>query len=181
MALIVEDGTGKTDAESYVSVADATTYLSNRGYSAFTGLATDALKEAALRKATDYMVQVYRAQWKGTRVTSEQSLDWPRSYVLRDDYQYQGLNGSTTIGGYLYFPSDEVPPEVANACALLAEKSVSGDLAPDLEQRVKREKIDVIEVEYADYGPQHTTYRAIDNLLAPFLQNTGASRKVIRA
>jgi hypothetical protein len=35
MALIVEDGTGLANAESYVSVADATTYHANIGNTAW--------------------------------------------------------------------------------------------------------------------------------------------------
>ena len=38
MALIVEDGTGLANAESYVSVADATTYHTNYGNTAWTAI-----------------------------------------------------------------------------------------------------------------------------------------------
>jgi hypothetical protein len=46
-----------------------------------------------------------------------------------------------------------------------------------------REKVDVIEIQYAEYGPQYATYRAIDNMLAPFLAagSSGTFRKVVRA
>ena len=98
MALIVEDGTGKSDAESFISVADADTYHSNRGNTDWASLLT-AAKEQNLRKATDYICQVYRMKWAGTRVNGTQALDWPRAYVLRDDYEYSGLNGTTIIGG----------------------------------------------------------------------------------
>ncbi len=165
MALIVEDGTGKSDAESYISVSDAATYLSARGYSAFAALATDALKEAALRKATDYMEQAYSVRWKGTRVTSTQALSWPRLYVDREDY----------------YPADKVPDEVQHACALLALKSIDGDLNADLTQGVIREKVDVLEVEYDKYSPQYTRYRAIDQLLNPLLTSSGSNRKLLRA
>lgn len=165
MALIVEDGTGKADAESYISVSDAASYLSDRGYSAFAALATDALKEAALRKATDYMEQAYRTRWKGTRVTATQALSWPRLYVEREDY---------------YVPGDEVPVEVKNACALLALKSIDGDLNADLTQGVVREKVDVLEVEYDQNSPQYVRYRAIDNMLAVFFTGGANSKKVVR-
>ncbi|HEX5539902.1 MAG TPA: DnaT-like ssDNA-binding protein [Methylophilaceae bacterium] len=181
MALIVEDGSGKADSESYISVADADLYFSNRANAAWAALATPD-KEASLRKATDYMGQVYRSQWKGTRVTGTQALDWPRGFVERDDYEYQGLNGSVQIGGYFYFPSDEVPVEVARACAELALKASAADLSPDIGRRTIREKVDSIEVEYSPYGAQYVTYRAIDNLLSPFIGmgGSGAFRKVIR-
>ena len=52
MSLVVEDGTGKADAESYISVADADTYHSNRGNTDWAALTTTE-KEQLLRGATD--------------------------------------------------------------------------------------------------------------------------------
>ena len=45
MTLIVEDGTGLANAESYVSVADATTYHANIGNTAWAAITSDATKE----------------------------------------------------------------------------------------------------------------------------------------
>lgn len=181
MPLIVEDGTGLADAESYTSVADADTYFSNRGYTLWATLST-AEKEQALRRSTDYLLQVYRLRWKGTRVNGTQALDWPRAFVEREDYEYAGLNGTTQIGGRYYYPANEVPREVANACADMAFKAASGELAEDLGQRVVREKVDVLEVEYDRYSPQYKRYRAIDNLLSPFLRDMGgAVRRLVRS
>lgn len=180
MALIVEDGTGRSDAESYVSVAEADTYFSNRGYTLWATL-LEAEKEQALRRSTDYIGEVYRLRWNGSRVNGTQALDWPRAFVLRDDYEYAGLNGSQFIGGQFYFPSDEVPKQVKDACCYLAFKASQGDLSPEIDRRTIREKVDVIEVEYAEYGPQYVIYRTADNLLAPFLRVKGnAVRGVIR-
>jgi hypothetical protein len=180
MALITEDGTGLANAESYISVAEADTYFSNRGITLWATM-LEAEKEQALRRAVDYLGGVYRLRWKGTRVNGTQALDWPRAFVEREDYEYAGMNGYTTIGGRFYYPSDEVPVEVKNACAEMAFKAASGELAPDLERSVVREKVDVLEVEYDRYAPQYKQYRAIDNLLAPFLEAVGgAFRKVVR-
>ncbi len=168
MALIVEDGTGKADAESYISVADATTYHANRGNSTWAALASDTVREQALRKATDYMEQSYRIRWKGYRVNSTQKLSWPRYEVKRIDQ-------------YGYMPSDYVPLEVQNACAELALKAASEDLAPDLEQGVKREKIGPIETEYDTASAPFKVFRAVDNMLSPLFGNVGGVfRKVIR-
>jgi hypothetical protein len=168
MALIVEDGTGKADAESYISVADASTYHANRGNTAWAALASDTLREQALRKATDYIEQNYRLRFAGRRVTQEQALSWPRYDVLRDD-------------GYYYYPGDEVPTEVKNACAELALKASTDELSPDLTQGVIREKVDVLEVEYDKYSPQSPRYTAIDRLLSPFLSGSSASHSVVRS
>lgn len=180
MALVIEDGSGKSDAESFISVEDADTYFSNRGNATWAALNT-AQKEQNLRKATDYIGQTYRQRWKGVRVTSEQALDWPRAYVVRDDIDYVSGAGYVLIDGFYYYPSDEVPQAVKTACAELAYRASAAELAPDLEQLVKREKIDVIEVEYADYASPYTQYRAVDSMLAPFLGGgSGSFRKVVR-
>jgi len=168
MALEVEDGTGKSTAESYISVADASNYHTVRGNTAWAALATDALREAALRKATDFMRQVYRSRWQGYKVNEDQALDWPRYDVEVEGYAVD---------------SDIVPTEVKNACAELALKASAAELNPDLTQGVAREKVGQIEVEYDKASPQFTRYRAIDALLSPYLKagGGGCSMGLIRS
>ena len=125
-------------------------------------------------------MQAYRLRWKGSRVSADQSLDWPRNYVERDDFQPSQLNGYSVIGGIAYYPNNIVPEEVKRACAEMAWKANSAELIPDLTQLVTKEKIDVIEVEYSEYSSQLPRYKSIDYLLAPFLQGNSNSMKVIR-
>lgn len=166
MALVVEDGTAKADAESYLSVTDADSYFANRGYTLWATMSTNE-KEQALRRSADYMKAAYGPRWLGYRVSASQALDWPRSGVVARGFS---------------IPADAIPAEVKNACAELAFKAAGGDLAPDIGQRAVREKVDVIEVEYDRYSPQFTQFRAVDNMLAPFLSDLGgAVRRVVRA
>lgn len=165
MTIIVEDGTALAGAETYISVADADTYHAARGNTAWSAL-SEADKEAALRRAADYMLGVYRGRWKGVRVLGTQALDWPRADVVVD--------------GYL-MPSNAVPAEVARACAELALRAASAALSPDLERGIRRERVDVIETEYDTTSPQHTRYRAVDQLLAAYLTGGGAFLRVERA
>lgn len=161
MSIVVENGTGLATAESYISVADASTYFTARGNTTWDALDTGeatANREAALRKATDYITAVYRDRWEGVRYTEDQALDWPRSGVVRDSW-------SVDI--------DEIPTEVKRACAELALKSASDDLQADLTQGVVKEKVGVIEVEYNRNSPQAKRYPAIDFLLRPFLKSGG--------
>lgn len=160
MAIIVEDGSGKSDSESYISVADATTYFNERNIPEWAALATDAIREAALRNATEYMVNEYRKRWQGARVYQVQALDWPRTGVVIDSWS---------------IPSDEVPTEVARACAELALKASSDDLQADLTQGVIKEKVDVIEVEYDKNSPQTIRYKQVDSMLSPYLSGMGGS------
>jgi hypothetical protein len=169
MTLIVEDGTGKSDSESYISVADADAYMQTRGFSIWVNL-SELEKEQALRRATDYMQQVYRLRWKGDRVSSTQALDWPRNFVQYADYAFITRNGAQQIGGYFYYPADEVPEEVARACAQLALLAAAGDLYPEQGQAVKREEIGPIKVEYQDYTSAGRKFPAVDGIIAPFLK-----------
>lgn len=166
MSLTVEDGTGLANAQSYISVADADTHFTVRGITLWDTLLT-AEKEQALTRATDYMVQAYRMRWQGDRVLSTQALDWPREGVEVDGIEID---------------ADVVPTEVKRACAELAFKAASGELAADLERQTLRETVGPITVEYNPNGLQWKRYRAIDLLLAPFLVNAGSGvfRQVVR-
>ena len=168
MSLICEDGSGKSDSESYISVADASSYHTARGNTAWAALATDALREAALRRATDYMRQAYRSRWQGYKVNEDQALDWPRYGVEVEGYAVD---------------SDIVPTEVKNACAELALRASAADLNPDLTQGVLSEQVGSIQVTYDKTSPQFTRYRAIDAILSPYLRagGGGCSMGVIRS
>jgi hypothetical protein len=168
MSLICEDGSGKSDSESYISVADASNYHTVRGNTAWAALTTDALREAALRRATDYMRQAYRSRWQGYKVNEEQALDWARYDVEVEGYAVD---------------SDIVPTEVKNACAELALRASAADLNPDLTQGVLSEQVGSIQVTYDKASPQFTRYRAIDALLSPYLKagGGGCSMGVIRS
>lgn len=158
MSLIIEDGSGKSDAESFISVVDASTYFTARGNTTWDALDTGeetAAREAVLRKATDYMTAVYRDRWEGVRYTEDQALCWPRAGVVRDSW-------SVDI--------DEIPTEVKHVCAELALKSASAALNPDLKQGKVSVTVGPIKTEYDKNSPQYTRYKFVDNLLAPYLK-----------
>lgn len=165
---IPEDGTGLADANSYCSLAYAETYHAQRANTSWT-LLTVGQKKASLVKATDYLQQTYRTKWRGVRSTAVQALDWPRSWVLRDDYEFSTMNGYVVIGGDFYYPSNVVPVEVKNAACEAALSTLTGSLLAEQGQGVIREKVDVLEVEYDKYSPQRRRFPVIDGLLRPFI------------
>lgn len=167
MALEVEDGTGKADAESYISVADATTHHADRGNSAWAGLASDTVREQMLRKATDFMEAYYGDRWKGERTTTTQALSWPRTGVCQNDSE---------------IASNVVPVAVQRACAELALRAIAGDLAPDLAAQVKSETVGPISTTYADGARQQVKYQAVDGMLSNLLNGSGDNMvKFVRA
>lgn len=172
MALIVEDGTGKVNAESYTSVAVAAAYHLSIGQGEAWDLIDD--QEAALRKATLYMLQAYRGRWAGMRVTVAQRLDWPRAWVPIEDAPSGYRDGSA------YVANNIVPTDVQNACAELALQSASGSLNANITQGKKRVKVDVIEVEFDSNDSQAVQYRSIDMMLDQYLEGNSAMVKLVR-
>lgn len=149
MSIVVEDGTGLSNAESYISVAEANTYHTNRGNSSWTG--TDAVKEAALRKATQYLDVTY--VWNGDIKSTTQSLNWPRDNVV--DNQGRDLE-------------DSVPQKIKDATAELAVASLSADLltVTSNSDYVKREKVGELEIEYKDGSPVGREYSLVSRIVS---------------
>lgn len=175
MAIVVEDGTGLADAESYISVSDASIYHAARGNAAWAALASDTVREQCLRKATEYMLRAYGEAWDGYRVNTTQALDWPRYEVPRRD---------VSKVGYLlaFWASNEVPELVQRACAELALRAASADLMPDLTAPKIETTVGPITVKYAEGSRQSVVYSAIDTMLYPFFRAGGArSMSVVRA
>ena len=164
MALEVEDGSGKADAESYCSVAEADTYHAARGTTLWATM-SETEKEQSLRRGTDYMGQAYGQRWKGERVSSTQALDWPRYGVVANRY---------------CVPGDVVPVAVVNACAELAFRAASGSLSPDQGPQKKSKTVGPISVTYVDGTRQNTKFTAADSMLAAYM-NGGMNIPVVRA
>lgn len=175
MTLIVEDGSCVPDAESYASLTDANKYLAERGMTAWESV-LDADKEAALRRATDFMVARYRGSWKGAKVKYAQALDWPRVGVNPDDQQ-AGIAG---FGGYYTYvlPYNEIPKEVRHACIELALKAAAGPLVEDLGQKVIQETVGPITTKYDPSSQVTIRYTQVDMMLKPFLGAGGNSAMV---
>lgn len=149
MTLTVEDGSNVTNADAYISLADAEAYYLDYQGSAWDTDISDDLKEAAIRRAARYLDALH---WKGERTHKrEQSLAWPRY-------------GATDCDGTL-IPSGVVPVEVVNANALLAFYEASNVNALDptvtLATIAKREKVDVIEVEYRGQAASAESQRPV--------------------
>lgn len=173
MTLIVEDGTGKSDAESFASVASADAQMTALGITIWTSLVTEE-KEQALRRATQYMEQVYRLRWHGYRTTNGQALSWPRSEVPIPD-------APGKFAGYYTFVNEySVPAEVVRACIELALKAAAGPLYADQARAQNRVKVGEIEAEYSPYSSQTINYVAIDALLLVYLSGGSNSATLVR-
>jgi len=169
MALVVENGTGLANADSYLSVADADAYHTNHSNSVTWSGATTANKEKALRLATQHLDAKYETRWVGTRWSITQALNWPRSYVVL----YDIYSISTTT----------IPQQLTDACAELALKQLSDtDLMPDLTNpgTISSESVSAGSVStsttYVGGGKsQLKRYRLVETLLRQLIK-TGVAR-----
>jgi hypothetical protein len=181
MAIVVEDGTGLANSNSYASVDDFTTFTTDRGETTIAEADEDQ-KEIALIKAADYMEQKYRLLWKGSRAQSDQRMSWPRRGVDVPDFFdpfFRDLsNIPLSFQDTLFIPENEVPYEVQVAQLLIAKETFSADqssgvLQGALGRVTKREKLGVLEVEYfnAEDGSarQTTVYWDAQKTIEPFL------------
>ncbi len=168
MALVTEDGSGLANAEAYVSTAYVDSHLDLRGNTLWVTL-TETQKEAAIRRATDYLEQTYGEAFAGMPVNDTQALSWPREYAPRQ------LSLTSTSR---YWPKTEVPAPLKKACAELAFKAAAGELAPDVGQQIKSESVGPISTVYQDGSSSVVRYRAIENILAPLLKNAGSSMSI---
>ena len=133
MSIVVEDGTGKPDAESYITVQELKDYCTKQGKDSIAAL-PDARLEVLLRQATTYMLGAYGPIWKGSRAVAGQALDWPRSGVVVYEQEVA---------------ADAIPQPVKDCCALLATKANAKPLIPDGGgQLVKRVKVGPLEREF---------------------------------
>ena len=144
---IVEDSTGLSNANSLASVQDFKDYYSLRNVNIST--LTDTQIEGFLVLGTDYIEQKY--DFKGYKVKDTQSLPFPRV-----------INNETIF-----------PTNVKYATILLAFKSQNGSLLADSQQQVKKEKVDVLEVEYMDGSSSEVVYNDVLGYLKPYLSNAG--------
>jgi len=153
---------------SYLSVADADTYWSDRSNAAWAG--TDAQKQAALIEATQYIDGAY--DFIGTQKI-ENPLCWPRYDVEIKSGNFLGI----------WYDADTIPQLIKDACCELALEALTDRLDPvkDRGGMIKREKVDVIEVEYMDFAPSGRTFGFVGKLLKPFLTSGSGQRKLVRS
>ena len=111
--LVVEDGTGLANADAYASRAAVLAYWLNRADSAFADAASDALRDAAIRRATQFIDVPWGDRFKGEREFEGQGLQWPRLGV----YTPEGWD------------VDGVPPQIVAATAELAKLALAAPLA----------------------------------------------------
>jgi len=160
---VVEDGSGISAANAYISEAAADQYFDDVGQATTWDAVTS--KEQCIRDGTRYLDARYGPYWRGRRANIDNVLDWPRTNVDDDD------NHSVS--------STALPQGLLDACCEAAIRSDSETLTPDVTDEgmiVRRtQKAGDLEetVEYAGGLDQLKSYTIIERLLHDLIDTNG--------
>ena len=165
--LIIEDGTLSTpSANSYVTVAEVDTFVSNFGLTGWSTLSTTVREQAILRG----MAYIETFPFKGIKMSWEDPLEFPR-YGVWDESYYGSMEDWSSEELAFY---QEIPKQVKNAvCRAAYEESQSaGVLQANVASNIRSERIDVISTEYFGSQPSVTIYRQIEGFLKDLIKGT---------
>ena len=133
MQLILENGCGILDANSYIDIADVEMDLPSTAFEKYQALTPDQQIDRVII-ASLFIDSSFN--WLGKRKTLEQGLSWPRL-----DIYYQGFE----------VPDSFIPKQLKRACVMIV--SLINDFGFEIlqntgEAQVKREKLGPLETEY---------------------------------
>ena len=137
MALIVEDGTGKANADSFTDLATARTIAANYGV---TLPDAEADAEIVLRQGCQYLM-LSESRFSGSRVSASQALPWPRV-------------GASNQYGFEYSETD-IPVQLSYAQVFAAAEFAKGTdvRATDDGKAIASEAVSgAVSVSYFDNG-----------------------------
>ena len=146
--LIVEDGSGLPNANSYCNLDYALEYCTMKGYTSWQSLSENEQKVFIIR-GTEFVDNFYN--WRGRKGCGSQALSFPR-IDLYDDDQY-------LIHG--------IPEKLKKACieaAFLNSTSGADTLfsTKDENGAIKKQKVDTLEVEYFSNQQNETNLNNVD-------------------
>lgn len=166
MALVLEDGTGLPNSNSYADVAYADAYFAGHPYyaEAWDDL-TSPQKENLLIAASYYIDSEF--EWHGYRVSETQAMDWPRQWIVNPD----------PVGTLYYFPTG-VPDRVRRATCEQARFMSLGDATVSSSggDGISELKIDVIELKFDSSVRVMTSNSMVLSLLRDLGIWSGAAR-----
>ena len=166
MALTVEDGTGLSSADAFVSLAEGDTYFTNRPEATSVwGAATDAQQEGAIRYATRALSNRYR--WPGSIKVETQALAWPRDGAA--DNEGRDLE-------------DEVPALLKEATIEFARFLLANPINASISSTdlLSAATVGELSVTFKDSAPARAFLPYLDELLAPIVVGGVTTARAIR-
>lgn len=171
MALTVETGSGVSNADSYISRADAVSYATAR-YGAsdpFVAETDGEVQDRWLRQAAQALDGAYGPRLISTPASTTQGLLWP---LVQFKDIYDRTVEKTVVPSSVSYAQAELARVVANG----------GELYPDLDRggSIKSVQVDVISVEYMARATDGTIYQKVDQYMTPYLTGGHGGVKLVR-
>lgn len=154
MTLIVEDGTGLADADSYVDIADIDDYAARFGKAAWASVTSSVDKEIKARLATQFVDNKYPIG--GVSLTADQALMFPVTSLYVRGHHVTGI-----------------PRQLKDAVCELAIIAVNTDLTDSVAARTytfRKVKVgDVEKTERFETDDTQNVFRTVELILRPLL------------
>lgn len=173
MPVVINATPGSATANSFVTLAEAQTYVDTRlNVTAWTAATTDSTNRALVEATRTLCGRDY----VGRRVDTTQVLEWPRWYAVNPD---------APIGGQWYYSTTIIPDRIKDAtCELALQFIIAGtsdvaSLDSTLNTRVKT--VDVLTTEY--FEPQLRAkglarFPRVMDLIRPLLAGGGTTELI---
>jgi len=158
MSFVAEDGTGKSDANSFISLADADAYHADRRSASNWDALEDEDKQPLLIEATTWINSLNFEN--GCPISDTQALFFP-------------AYGAYDRNGFM-IDSDVVPQQVKDATAELACRIRSTEVEADQERQKNRVKMGPMEVEYDPYVSLNKQYPFVLRILKGLIRESGS-------
>jgi hypothetical protein len=183
LILIQEDGTGRTDANTYASVADGDLYHEAHLYATGWTAATTANKEKALAMATRLIDEEF--QFNGFKVSENQALQWPRVRCPDLDLAANTIPWGGLIYSCPFVASNKVPGRVMLATCEMARELLIADrtLPPAGEGIAMQRNADLSETSYDKHDRRPVLSYPTQALLCKYgaLLRKGSVVKLVRS
>lgn len=174
MAITLDSTPGGASANSFVSEAEVIDYAATRlNVVGFAGPTLTETEKAAVCEATR---EISMRRYRGTRATEAQALTFPQWNLVNPD----------SPNGFLY-DTNVIPQRVKDACCELSfefVKAGTSDIAAyDTKLNIIREKVDVLETEYANpitRAQGLRRYPRVWTLLSPLFASSSGQTTIVR-
>ena len=157
MAFVIEDGTGITDANAFVSVAELEEFMTDRGEDIYAYPLASEKQTAIIKASQDYIDTFFK--FAGTALTTTQGMQIPTDEVglVSDIKRACCMSAILSLKGRLF-----VDPESVQSQMVIEEESKVGSLSD--------------KTVYSDDGGSYTTKyptTAIDTILNKYTNSGG--------
>lgn len=174
MALEIEDGTGRAEAESVLSVADVDAMAIREAWSDWPASGQQVpAKEAAIRKANRWAESRYANRIRSSVASWIAFYSYP---LTTTQARLFPMSGYVYPGGRTLPVGDWLPPEWALVVGMASRRAFLGTLSPDIrrdDRLIAKTSITGASKAWAPGTSEEPTFPEIDDAAAPLWRGAG--------